>query len=76
MSEEFMYKWEDHQQLQKIDKQDIEPANYSLLLFLLFQPFAYFFLIVIFDHIICFLILNVWMEHFEKLIILVFMTQK
>jgi hypothetical protein len=48
MSEEFMYKWEDQQQLQKIDKQDFEPANYSLLLFLLFQPFAYFFIIVIY----------------------------
>jgi hypothetical protein len=48
MSEEFMYKWEDHQQLQIMDKQHFENANYALLLFFLFQPFAYFFFIVIY----------------------------
>jgi hypothetical protein len=42
MSEEFMYKWHKHENLHK---DDIDMINYGFILFLLFQPAAYFFMI-------------------------------
>jgi hypothetical protein len=45
MSEEFMYKWHKHENLQLIHKNDHDLINYGFLLFLLFQPAAYFFVI-------------------------------
>jgi hypothetical protein len=42
MSEEFMYKWHKHENLHK---NDIDMINYGFILFLLFQPAAYFFMI-------------------------------
>ena len=53
MSEEFIYKWGDHQLLQQsqlIENQqqkdaNFENINYLFILFILFQPAAYFFLV-------------------------------
>lgn len=56
MSEEFIYKWEDHQLLQESriveshtqEEFNFEYINYGFILFILFQPAAYFFFVYLY----------------------------
>jgi len=52
-----MYKWHKHENLQLIHKDDLDSMNYWFILFILFQPAAYFFMIYFYSKL-----KNLWIK--------------